>query len=284
MSTAEEKYEILKNKIAQMGKVAVAFSSGVDSTFLLNTALEVLGKDNVTAFTCVASSFPERERREADEFCKEKGIRQICFDPEILKDPMFVSNPADRCYYCKRIIFDKIKALAEEHGIDHVLEGSNADDISDYRPGFRAIKELGIESPLMDSGLTKDEIRRFSKEQGLLSWNKPSYACLASRFVYGETIDSGRLEMIDKAEQLLIDLGFKQVRVRVHGMGKNTVARIETMPEDIMRIVSDDVREKIYQGFKEYGFAYVSLDMKGYRMGSMNETLSDRKDPSGETV
>ncbi|MCR5210402.1 MAG: ATP-dependent sacrificial sulfur transferase LarE [Lachnospiraceae bacterium] len=282
MKTTEKKYEFLKDEIRKMGRVGIAFSSGVDSTFLLNTSLEVLGKENVIAFTGISASFPEREKREAKAFCKEKGVKQICFDPEMLKDAQFVVNPTDRCYHCKSNIFGKIKELAGENGISHILEGSNADDKSDYRPGFKAIQELGIESPLMTVGLTKDEIRMLSKAQGLYTWDKPAYACLASRFVYGETIDKNRLEMTDRAEQLLIDLGFKQVRVRVHGMGKNTVARIETEPDEIARIVRDDIRNEIYTKFKEYGFAYVALDMKGYRMGSMNETIKISDNKSGE--
>lgn len=264
----QNKYLELKKYLSSLNSVAVAYSSGVDSTFLLKTAVDTLHRDNVLALTAKSHSFPKRELDESIQFCKSENIRQIVFESEELSIDGFSNNPPDRCYICKKELFSKIKGIARENNINAVVEGSNADDINDYRPGMRAVAELDILSPLKKVGLTKNEIRALSKQLGLKTWNKQSFACLSSRFVYGEKITVQKLDMIDKSEQLLLDLGFKQVRVRIH----NDVARIEVLPNEIERVMQ--FKDTIYSKFKEYGFRYVTLDLGGYRTGSMNDSLN----------
>lgn len=269
--TVHEKYNVLKNYIQSLKSVAVAFSSGVDSTLLLWVSHDVLG-DKAVAITASSSSFPQRELNEARNFCESNHITQIIFDSDEINIEGFRENPKNRCYLCKRELFSKIKAIAHEHGLEHVIEGSNLDDLGDYRPGLKAIDELGIKSPLRVAGLTKAEIRELSRELGLPTWDKPSYACLASRFVYGEMITPEKLNMVERAEELLLSLGFRQLRVRIHG----DIARIEIMPNDFAQIIQEDIRTKIYDSLKALGFSYVTLDLKGYRTGSMNETINTK--------
>ncbi|MBQ1311585.1 MAG: ATP-dependent sacrificial sulfur transferase LarE [Blautia sp.] len=268
MDSLHEKYENLKNILRSCQGVAVAFSSGVDSTLLLKTARNVLG-DRVIAITAVSRSFPQRERAEAAAFCKENNIRQFFVDSEELSIEGFRRNPPDRCYLCKRELFGKIRKLASEQGFSVVAEGSNMDDLSDYRPGLRAIEELGIRSPLREAGLYKEEIRVLSKELSLPTWKKPSFACLASRFVYGETITAEKLGMVEKAEQFLMDRGFSQLRVRIHG----DLARIEVEPSEIPRLTDPGMSSQVSLYLKSLGFSYVTVDLQGYRTGSMNEVL-----------
>lgn len=268
--TLEEKYKVLQEELCAMKSVAVAFSSGVDSTFLLAVAVDTLGKDHVMAVTASSCSFPERERKEAQEFCEKRGIRQVIVVSEELDIEGFRHNPKNRCYLCKHELFEKIWQIAKENGMNAVAEGSNMDDNGDYRPGLIAVKELGVSSPLRQAELYKEEIRELSKEMGLPTWDKQSFACLSSRFVYGETISEEKLGMVDQAEQLLLDMGFHQIRVRIHG----NIARIEVLPEEIARLVEEENRTRIAKQLKEYGFDYVTLDLLGYRTGSMNETLT----------
>ncbi len=273
-SNIREKSEKLKKSILEKGSVAVAFSGGVDSTFLLKVAHEVLG-DKCIAVTAKSPAFPKSEHDDTVAFCREENIRQIIIDSGELELEEYRSNPKDRCYFCKRHIFTKILGIAEENGIDCVAEGSNMDDDSDYRPGHKAIKELGIFSPLRNAGLYKSEIRELSKEYGLRTWNKQSFACLASRFPYGETINEKKLAMVAKAEEILRANGFVQYRVRIHELlsGKGYLARIEVPAKDISRLVSEPCISCIRREFRKTGFSYITADMDGYRTGSMNEVL-----------
>lgn len=264
-----DKQEELEKLLESYKRVAVAFSSGVDSTYLLKIAQKVLG-ENVIAVTASSCSFPKRELEEAKTFCRENGIRHIVVESEELDIDGFRQNPKNRCYLCKHELFEKILSIAKENGIETVVEASNTDDDGDYRPGLVAVKELGIESPLRNVGLSKKEIREYSKELGLPTWNKQAFACLSSRFVYGETISEEKLAMVDQAEQLLLDMGFHQLRVRIH----DKLARIEVHPSEFEKIMQEENRTKIFHALKQYGFTYVTLDLQGYRTGSMNETLS----------
>lgn len=263
-----EKYEKLKEYLVALGGVAIAFSGGVDSAFLLFAAREALG-EQVVAITANTGSVPQRELDEAAKFCKDYGVRQEICQPDEQLTEVFLKNPPDRCYYCKRVILEQIRKMAEVLGFHEIVEGSNLDDSGDYRPGMKAVSELKVKSPLRMIGFTKSDIRIMSKYLKLPTWNKPSFSCLATRFVYGEAVTPVKLSMVDKAEQLLLDLGFRQVRVRIH----NKMARIEIAPEEFDKLIAEEVRNQITKNFKEYGFDYVSMDLIGYRTGSMNEVL-----------
>ncbi len=265
----QEKYQALLECLKSYGKVAVAFSGGVDSTLLLAAAKEALG-DNAVALTARSCLNPERESKEAKEFCKKEGIRQFILDVGDSEIHSFQDNPPDRCYICKKALFTQFVELAQKNQISCVAEGSNMDDMGDYRPGMKAVEELDIKSPLRSAKLTKAEIRQLSKKMGLPTWEKPSFACLASRFPYGERITVEKLHRVEQAEEFLRSLGFRQFRVRIHG----NLARIELLPEDISRMLDETMRSQVMTALQNYGFSYVSLDLKGYRTGSMNEVLT----------
>jgi uncharacterized protein len=250
-----------------MEKVVVAFSGGVDSTFLLKVAHDVLG-DNVIAITGISSTFSEKEQMDAECFSQSTGIKHVFVDSEELDIENYSSNPINRCYYCKKELFSKIKKYADKFNIDYVLDASNADDVFDYRPGFKALKELGVISPLRDAGFTKEEIRTYSKVMDLNTWDKPAFACLASRFPYGTKITKEKLKMVEKSEDYIRSLGIKQFRVRYH----ENIARIEVLKKDFHIIIENS--EKISKKFKELGFKYITLDIEGYRTGSLNEVIN----------
>ena len=250
----------------------MAYSGGVDSTFLLKVAHDVL-RDQVIAVTARSSTYPEREFKEAAEFTRTAGIKHIIIQSEELEIEGFTDNPPNRCYLCKHELFSKIKEVAQKYNIKYIAEGSNIDDLGDYCPGMQAIKELGIISPLKDTGLGKDAIRKLSKQMELPTWDKPAFACLASRFPYGVKITRDKLAMVDRAEQYLLNLGFKQVRVRHHG----DTARIEVAVAERLKFFDLELMDNIYKQFQKIGFAYTSLDLKGYRTGSMNEVIDTQQ-------
>lgn len=263
------KYEKLKSIIKDCGKIAIAFSGGVDSTFLTKVAKDVLG-ENAVAVTISSILVTDDELKEADDFCKAENIEHLIYNADVLSIPRFENNPPDRCYICKKAIFTNVQNLVGERGISVIAEGTNVDDDGDYRPGMRAIKELGVRSPLKEAGLTKAEIRELSCMLGLKTWNKPSCACLASRFAYGEVINKDKLDMIYSAECYIRSLGFEQFRVRL----QDGIARIELRPADIQKFIENGIKDKVSEKLHALGFKYVSLDLDGYRLGSMNEVLN----------
>jgi len=265
---SRSKLDALRNAIKAMGSMAVSFSGGVDSTFLLKVAHDVLG-DKVIAVTARSSTYPEREFGEAVDFANQLGVEHIVIVSEELDIEGFSENPFNRCYLCKHELFSKICEIAKERDIKHVADGSNVDDLNDYRPGLKAMVELGIVSPLREAGLTKEEIRILSKEMQLPTWDKPAFACLSSRFPYGQKITKEKLAMVDKAEQYLLDLGFRQIRVRHHG----DIARIEVSASERGKFFDNGLMDQVYEAFKRLGFTYVALDLRGYRTGSMNEKI-----------
>lgn len=266
----EEKYYKLKDYIKELGSVIIAFSGGVDSTFLSKVCFDVLN-DSAMAVTATSSTYPEREFKEAIELAKDIGIKHKIIHSEELDIKGFKENPINRCYYCKSELYSKLKRVAVEEGFKHIIDGTNADDIGDFRPGRKAAKELGVKSPLLECGFTKQDIRDMSKKLGLPTWDKPAYACLSSRFPYGEEITNKKLKMVEKSEEYLLSLGFTGFRVRHHG----DIARIELKQDQIDKMLNHKIREEVSKKLKEIGFKYVSLDLEGYRTGSMNEAVSE---------
>ena len=276
MMELQTKRQKLTDILKATGGCAVAFSSGVDSTFLLAAAKEELG-DRVLAVTVKAAWVPDREMDEAVRFCAERGIEHVILTADADEIEGFRENPPDRCYLCKTALFTRIRETAAEHSYVVVAEGSNTDDDGDYRPGMRAIRELGIASPLKEAGLSKAEIRELSREMELPTWKKPSAACLASRVPYGERVTDEKLRMVEEAEDFLTEIGFEQVRVRVHEGG---VARIEVSPDRRKDLVEPDRAAQIHTRLREIGFSFIAADLMGYRTGSLNEGLAPEMDPN----
>ncbi|MBC7189612.1 ATP-dependent sacrificial sulfur transferase LarE [Candidatus Aerophobetes bacterium] len=272
MKDLKRKIDKLKNILLEMQSVLVAYSGGVDSTFLLKIAKDTL-KEKVIAVTATSPTYPEDEIKQAEKIAKMLGVKHILVESRELENPNFRENPPQRCYWCKKELFSLLLDIARKNKINYVIDGSNADDTRDFRPGKIAAKELGVRSPLEEVSLTKNEIRLLSKKMHLPTWNKPSLACLSSRFPYGTRITEEELEKVAKAESFLRKEGFIQVRVRHH----DRMARIEVFPDEIKKIIDDKLREKIVKKFKELGYTYITVDLEGYRQGSMNETLDEVK-------
>ncbi|HAD03805.1 MAG: TIGR00268 family protein [Desulfuromonadales bacterium GWD2_61_12] len=267
--TLDEKYLRLKEILREMGSVLVAFSGGLDSTFLLHQAKAVLGPDRVLALTATSPTYPQHELDESRELAALLGVRQLVVASDELEIPGFASNTIRRCYHCKEALFTLCRESAREHGLAAVADGTNVDDLSDYRPGREAAAELGVRSPLLEAQLNKSEIRYLSRELNLPTWTKQPFACLSSRFPYGTEITRERLGQVDRCETSLRQHGFHTFRVRYHG----DTARIEVAAEEIPRFADPAVRTAVVDACKSAGFTYIALDLQGYRTGSMNETL-----------
>ncbi len=267
----EKKYHDLKEIIAELDSAAVAFSGGVDSTLLLKVTADIL-TEGVIAVTSKSETYPQEQQEKAQEIAAEIGVEQVLIYTEELASENFAQNSPDRCYHCKKELFNEVKEVAQKRNITTVLDGSNYDDIDDYRPGLKALKELSIRSPLLEAKLNKKDIRKLSKKLKLPTWDKASFACLSSRFPYGDKITSEKLLRVDAAEKFLRDFAFKQLRVRHHD---NDTARIEVLPEDMEIFLTK--REEIVAKLKELGYTYITLDLEGYRTGSMNEVLSEEE-------
>ncbi len=264
----QQKKDRLYGILRELGGCVIGFSGGVDSTYLFAAAAEVLG-DRVLAVTASSETYPERERREAEELASRIGGRHRLIVSEELDVPGFAENPKNRCYFCKKELFGKLREVADAEGLPHVLDGSNADDRGDYRPGRQAAMELGVRSPLDEADLTKDDIRGLSKQMDLPTWDKPAFACLSSRFPYGTRITRENVSQVGRAEEGLRDLGLRVLRVRHHG----DVARLEVGPEEFERL-ANGLRDEAVRIVKAAGYAYVALDLQGYRTGAMNEVLT----------
>jgi uncharacterized protein len=264
----EEKLTRLKDILHDMGSVLVAYSGGVDSTFLAVTAQEVLGKNSLAVFAASPVA-PPMEKEEAGDLAHNVGLRFKIIESNEMSNPDFVANPPERCYYCKRELYSELKPIAKAEGLKWIADGTNADDLHDFRPGRKASAEAGIRSPLLEAGLTKTEIRQLSHAKSLPTWDRPASPCMASRIPYGIPVTAETLNKIARGEQYLHSLGLRQLRLRHHG----DIARIELDPEDMAKIIKPEIREGIVTHLKALGYKYVALDLTGYRTGSLNEVL-----------
>ena len=263
----DSKIRKLKAILKTLKRVAIAYSGGLDSTFLLKIAVDTLGRDNVLAITARSETYPASEYKEAVKLAKKIGARQVTIRTQELKIGNFKSNPVNRCYYCKKELFKKLDAIKERRGMNCVLDGTNYDDLKDIRHGRKAAWEFGVRSPLLESKLTKADIRKYSRRLKLPTWDKPSFACLASRIPFNSAINEKDLRRIDTAETYLRKLGFRQMRVRVHG----DIARLEIYKKDFRKILNEGEMNSMVKKLKNLGFKYVALDLEGYRTGSMHE-------------
>lgn len=275
----DQKWDHLRSLLSEMRTALLAYSGGVDSSVLLRAAAEILGQ-NLIAVTAVSETYPAEELHLAKQFTASLGVRHRILQTEELSKEEFSRNAEDRCYHCKHELFGKLRQIAESEGIPWILDGSNTDDQRDFRPGKRAAGEFSVRSPLAESGLSKQDIRDLARRLNLPMWDKPSLACLSSRIPYGTRITSDLVKNIQAAEDVVRSLGIRQVRVRHHG----DTARIEVDREDLIRLVSEDARRVIVVSFKALGYAYVCLDLEGYRTGSMNEVIKKEKQPAGEVA
>jgi uncharacterized protein len=273
MSKNNSKLSALRQTVQKYKRVLIAFSGGVDSTFLLKVCVDVLGKENVIAVTAVSDTYTKDELRYAKSVATDLGVAHILLETDEMSDSNFLSNTPERCYSCKKHLFSSLKDIAEQYNIESLVDASNTDDEDDYRPGHRAAKEFSIKSPLIEVGITKQDIRRYSRMLGLTSWDKPANPCLASRIPYGCKITRNKLEMVQRAEMFLRRAGLKTVRVRHHGK----VARIEVLQKDIKKLVSEKMRAKMVDYLKNLGFTWIAVDLEGYRQGSLNEILPKQR-------
>ena len=262
----EEKFSKLQNILREMGSALIAYSGGVDSTFLIKVAKDVLG-EKALAIIAASATFPRLELEEAERQAQDIGIGYLVIKTEELRNPSFYNNPPERCYYCKRELFGKLQEIAREKGFKFILDGTNQDDQNDFRPGRKAGREFKVRSPLFEAGLAKEDIRILSRELGLSTWDKPSQACLSSRFPYGEVISEEKLRIVEEGEEFIRSLGFRQVRLRHHGQ----LARLEVDQEDIPKFFDNGIGEKIKNKLIELGYLYITVDLEGYRTGSLNK-------------
>lgn len=269
ISSLEERYQHLVAIVRELGSTVVGFSGGADSALLVKVAADHLG-DRALAVTAISPSYPMRDLREATALAREIGVKHLLVDSHEFDEPGYVANTPDRCFFCKRELFGILQAAAREHGITNVAFGAITDDLGDFRPGMEAARQAGARAPLLEAGFSKDDVREISRRLGLRTWDRPASACLSSRIPHGMPIDAAQLKRVEGCEDFLLESGFRQIRVRAHG----EVARIECLPEDLARLTEPLFRERLTARFKETGFRFVTVDLEGYRTGSLNPVRS----------